>query len=128
MSEFEDKLNKILSSPEDMEKIAGLARSLSGPRESDGEQKSGEERLDSPDLSSLASSLGKIDPKLLGLLGRLFSDHSDDRNDKAALLEAIKPFLKEDRREQISKAAEIAKMAKLAKIAFSEFSGGGSGV
>ena len=30
MGEFEEKLNSILSSPKDMEKILGLARELSG--------------------------------------------------------------------------------------------------
>ena len=121
MSEFEDRLNKILSSPEDMEKILGVARSLSGSKE--GPQKPGEERRDGVDFDSLASSIGKLDPKMLGLVGRLFNEYSGGHNDKAALIDAIKPFVKEDRREQIDRASEIAKLAKIAKIAFSEFSG-----
>jgi len=125
MSEFEDKLNKVLSSPEDMEKIMGLARSLSGSKENSGEQKTDDKRSgDGNDPSSLISSLGKLDPKMLGLVGKLFSEYSGGHDDKAALLAAIRPFVKEDRRGQIDKASEIARLAKLAKIAFSEFSGG----
>lgn len=130
MSELEDKLNKILSSPADMEKIAGIAKSLSG---SLGAQTAaavggGEAATASPDLSSVVSSLGDIDPKMFRLLTRLISEYSSGKNDKTALLTAIKPYLKEDRRAKIDKAADIAKLAKLAKVAFHEFTGGDTDV
>jgi hypothetical protein len=125
MSELEDKLNKILSSPAEMEKIMGLAKSLSG---SLGTQPSGESAAASagpvPDLGGLASTLKDLDPKIFRLMTRLIGEYTTAKNDKAALLSAIKPYLKEDRREKIDRAAEIAKLARLAKIAFSEFSGG----
>ena len=125
MSELEDKLNKILSSPAEMEKIMGLAKSLSG---SLGAQPSGESAAASagpiPDLSGIGSTLKDLDPKIFRLVTRLVGEYTAGKNDKAALLGAIKPYLKEDRREKIDKAADIAKLARLAKIAFSEFSGG----
>ena len=124
MSELEDKLNQILSSPEDMEKIMGMARSLSGSggiREPDA-PKSCDEKP--PDLGALSSLLGNIDPKLIQLFSRVMREYSSQENDKSALLSAIKPYLKEERREKIDKAAEVAKMARLARAALSEFSGG----
>lgn len=126
MSELEDKLNKILSSPEDMEKIMGMARSLSGslggkaPAEGQGEAA----KTSAPDLSSITSALQGVDPKIFRLMNRLLSEYTSGKNDKSALLTAIKPYLKEDRHDKIDKAAEIAKIAHLAKVAISEFSGG----
>jgi len=120
MSEFEDKINKILSSPEDMEKIMGMAKSLSGSLPKSDEASPG----GVPDLSSLGSMLGGLDPKVIGVIGRLFGEYSSNDNDKTALLTAVKPYLKEDRRDKIDKAADMARLAKLARIAFSEFKGG----
>ena len=122
MSELEDKLNQILSSPEDMEKIMSMARSLSdsGGTGEQNEAKSGS----LPDLGSLSSLLGNLDPKLIQLFGKVMGEYSSPGNDKSALISAIKPYLKEDRRDKIDKAAEIAKMARLARAALSGFSGG----
>lgn len=123
MSEFEDKLNKILSSPGDMEKIMGIAKSLSGSegaKPDDGEPSGG----GGLDIGSLSSMLGNLDPKIMRLIGRMAGEYSSKGGDKTALITAIKPYLKEDRREKIDKAAEIAKLAHLARVAFSEFSGG----
>jgi len=129
MSELEDKLNKIMSSPADMEKIMGIARSLSG---SLGAQPAAEGSAagaqSAPDLGNIASSLKDIDPKIFRLVTRLIGEYSSGKNDKTELLNVIKPYLKEDRREKIDRAAEIAKLAKLARVAFREFSGGEKGV
>ncbi|MGM9522351.1 MAG: hypothetical protein ACI3VB_07735 [Oscillospiraceae bacterium] len=121
MGEFEDKLNNILSSPKDMEKILGLARELSG---SLGGEK--EKEPDPPPKSDdgLFGSLGNIDPKLIGLISKLMGEYSSSSNDKTALVSSIKPYIREERREALDRAVKIAKLAHIAKIAFSEFSGG----
>jgi hypothetical protein len=131
MSELEDKLNKILSSPADMEKIMGIARSLSGSMGGDAGVSDGapstqavSSGLGSLDLSALSSTLGNLDPKVFRLMNRLVSEYGSGKNDKAELLNAIKPYLKEDRRAKVDRAVEIAKLAKLAKVAFAEFTGG----
>jgi hypothetical protein len=129
MSELEDKLNQILSSPAEMEKIMGLARSFSGSLggTSPGEG-AGAAAGPTPDLSGIASTLKDIDPKIFRLVTRLATEYTSGKDDKAVLLNAIKPYLKEDRREKIDRAADIAKLARLAKVAFREFSGGEKGV
>ena len=122
MSEFEDKINKILSSPEELEKIMSMAKSLSG---SIGDANDENEADAGPDLSSIGSMLGSLDPKVIGIVGRLFGEYSSKGSGgKIALISAMKPYLKEDRREKIDKAADMARLASLARLAFSEFSGG----
>lgn len=115
MSEFEDKLNSILSSPKDMEKIMELAKSLSG------EAPPKEERRESPDCPD-----GGLDPKMLGMMTRLmrgFSSPGDDK--KLEILRVMRPYLKKERQESLKRGVEMAKLAKLAKIAMTEFPGGG---
>ena len=120
MSEFEDKLNSILSSPEEMQKIMGIARSISDSIGS-GEQKSAPAESNSP---SILSSLSELDPKMLKLMSHLMGEYKAPNNDKTALLKAMKPYLKPERHQALDKAADIVKMAHLAKIALSELGGG----
>jgi hypothetical protein len=135
VSELDDKLNKILSSPEDMEKIAGLARTLSGSfgggtsdgasAASDGGSGGESARSAQADAGGdgLSGLLGGLDPKMLKLIGRLTGEYSSDSG-TADLLRALRPYLKDEKREQLDRAAEVARMARLAKIALSEFGGG----
>jgi hypothetical protein len=130
MSELEDKINKILSSPADMEKIMGIARSLSG---SLGAQASGDGSAAAaaaapgqpvPDLNAITSSLKDLDPRIFKIVTHLVGEYVSAKNDKTELLNVLKPYLKEDRRAKIDRAAEVAKLARLAKVALREFSGG----
>ena len=114
MGEFDDRLNSILSSPKDMEKIMELARSISGGT-SGGEEKSAE-----PETADSVP-----DAKMMGMLTKIMgglSSAGDGKN--AEILRAMRPYLKKERQESLKKAAEIAKMAKLAKIALADMSGG----
>ncbi len=120
MSEFEDKLNSILSSPEEMEKIMGIARSISGSLggNSGGSTDSGSAAPTSADLFS------ELDPKMLKLLSHLVREYKSPENDKTALITAIKPYLKPERQAALDKASGIVKLAHLARIALGELSGG----
>ncbi|MDR0838205.1 MAG: hypothetical protein LBN99_01025 [Oscillospiraceae bacterium] len=110
MSDFEDTLNKVLSDPEQMAKIAEIAKSFAQPQP-DGEAGSGD-----------ASPLSSLDPKMLGLIGKLMGEYNAG-SDKEALLRALTPYLKDSRRGKIERAAEMAKLARLAKLAMTEFGG-----
>ncbi|MCL2342988.1 MAG: hypothetical protein FWC62_03695 [Firmicutes bacterium] len=112
MSEFEEKLNSILSSPEELEKITKLAQSFMG-----GDAKSPEPPSAAGNLSALGNLLPEgVDmaslTRMLGALG------SGQRSESQQLLEAIKPHLKEKRRVKIDRAMQLARMAKLAQTAF----------
>lgn len=129
MGEFEDKINNILSSPEEMEKIMSIAKSFSAGNDSDPkgdsphkEDKGGEAvKNEKPG----GFDLGSLDPKMLQMMSKFmkgYSSSSDSSN--MALITAMKPYLKEDRHEKLDKAMQIAKMAKIARTAFSNNDGG----
>ncbi len=118
MSEFEEKLNRILSSPEAMAQVAALAQSLG-----DGEtaQAPAEEDVPSPAAppasdSGLGGLLGSLDPgmlqRFLPMLGEL---NSPRRSEREQLLYALRPFLKESRRDKIDKALQVARILHLGK-------------
>ena len=109
MAELEDMLNQVLSDPEQMSKIAGLAQSLMGGMES------------SP-ADSHNSSL-PIDPKMLGRIQKLMGGSGDNKSSSEALLRAMQPYLSEKRRIKMDKALKLARMAKLAGFAMEEFGG-----
>ena len=131
MAELEEKLNAILGNQEAMGQIMALARSLSagGP---EGGEPPGEEapqgresppaHAPAPDLSGL---LGQIDPEMLQMGMRLLREYqaNDDRN--AALLQALQPFVREERRSRLDKALQIARVTRLVRAALETMGGRG---
>lgn len=119
MSELEDKLNAILSNPEAMSQVMGLAQSLSGsgafaaPPKNEDEQQRPPSSNSSPGIGDLFS---QIDPKmierLLPLLGELGRGENDER---MQLLYALRPFLKPERREKVERAVKAAKLIHIGK-------------
>lgn len=99
MSEFEDMLGKILGDPAEMEKIADLASQFMGGGDGQGEEKK----------SSSGPDLGALFSKLSGASG----------GDKAALVAALGPYLKPERRRKLEKALRISRLAGIAEIAMS---------
>ncbi len=126
MAEFEEKLNAILGNQEAMGQIMALARSLSGekgqqpPAAETSAETPPESRPDpapageAPDLSAL---LGELDPAALQMGMRVVRElqGGDDRN--AALLRALRPFLREERRARLDKALQIARLTRMIRVA-----------
>ena len=127
VSEFEEKLNAILSSPETMAQVASIAQSLGmsapqQPQEPERQQPppapppQSAPQAAPPPAGDPSSLLGQIDPKmisrLLPLLGELNSPQNSQR---AQLLYALRPFLKEERRDKIDKALQVAHIIHLGK-------------
>ena len=71
MSEFEDKLNALLSSPESMAQVAELAKKLSG--QDAPETRQPEAKSEKSTDSGSSSLLGGMDPKMLAQLASLLS-------------------------------------------------------
>jgi len=116
VSEFEDRLNSILGDPSQMEKIAAMAQSLLGAQEPP-KQKS------EPTPTTVTGLGESFDPALLGrLTGALAGGGGSDH--KQALLEAVKPYLSQKRREKLERAMKLAKMIHVAEIAFGAWGGG----
>ena len=105
MSELEDKINSILSDPEQMDQISRLASQLMG-----GEDQGGGS---APDLSGLMRGLG-----LSGLGGVGAPGGS-----KAALLSAITPYISEKRASKLQKAIRFAQLARIAGSALAQRGG-----
>lgn len=132
MSEFEEKLNAILSNPDAMAQVASLAQSLgsgsasgSGSEDTSGDRDNGEKpsaeketaRSSSlPDMEGLSSLLGQIDPamirRFLPLMGEL---NSPENTQRQQLLYALRPYLKESRRDKVDQALQVARVLHLGK-------------
>lgn len=113
MSEFEDKLNKLLNDPHEMERFADFAKSIMGG--SPGAQPSEKaEPFDAPD------------PAMLQQLSGLLKNGGKDSKDKK-LLEAMRPYLSEKRRSKMDKAMKIARLAGIAELAAGSLGGDDNG-
>ena len=128
MAEFDEKLNAILGNQEAMAQIMSLARSLStdspgenpNREEQQAQEMDGEEEQErdvqsaQPDLSAM---LGQLDPALLrtGMEVIRQVQSIEDRN--AALLQALRPFLREERRGRLDRAIQIARMTRMIRAA-----------
>ncbi|WP_130868343.1 hypothetical protein [Intestinimonas massiliensis (ex Afouda et al. 2020)] len=120
MAEFEDKLNAILNDPQAMGQILSAAKALSGQQE---EPESGHAEADTSDgeAPDPLAALGQLDPKLVQLGLRLFSEYTGNDDKKTALLEALKPFLRPERQAKVEQAVKIAKLTKVIRTAFQLF-------
>lgn len=120
MAEFEEKLNAILNDPQAMGQILSAAKALSGQEEdaqsADGDLPSPEEPAGDP-----LSALGQLDPRLLQVGMRLLSEYTGSDDRKTALLEALKPFLRPERRAKVDQAVKIAKLSRVIRTAFQLF-------
>lgn len=115
MSDFEDRLNSILGDPAQMEKITAMAKSLMGGGESAQEQPK-------PSPTKDSGMFETLDPALLGRLSKVMGG-MNRTDDKRALLEAMKPYLSEKRREKLERAMKLAKMIHMAELAFGTLGG-----
>ena len=114
MGDLEDKINQVMNDPNKLGEITRMAKSLLSGDSGISEKLGG--LLGSGDAGS------GIDTGLLEKFAHIMSKDSGN-SEKKALLEAIKPYLDEGRRNKMDKAMKIAKMAKLAEIALGEFGG-----
>lgn len=115
MSDFEDRLNSILGDPAQMERITAMARSLMGTQEPLQAAEAAEPKKD-------AGLLESLDPAMLGRLTTALSG-AGRRDEKHALLEAMKPYLSPARREKLDRAVKLAKMIGMAELAFGALGG-----
>ena len=125
MGEFEEKLNRILGDQQAMGQIMALAQSLGKQSSSDQEEKdtAPEPAEDAPpDLSQL---MGNLDPKMVQLGMRLMREYQQDDGQNTALLQALRPYLREERRGRLDKAVQIAKMSRLLRVALGSLGGKG---
>ncbi len=61
--------------------------------------------------------MGSLDPKMVQLGMRLMREYQQDDSQNTALLQALRPYLREERRGRLDKAVQIAKMSRLLRVA-----------
>ena len=120
MSELEEKLGAILSNQDAMGQIMALAKSLGGGAEAPPPAAPSAEPSGGPPPAP--PSAGGIDPRLLSMAAKLagaYSDAGDDR--RVALLNSLRPFVKEERHAKLDKAIQIARLTRVVRIALDSF-------
>ena len=112
MAEFEEKLNSILGDQNAMSQIMALAQSLSGG----GEQTPGPQSSPPPPPQGDPSAApGQLDPRLLQLGGRILREYQSGEDKNAALLLALKPFLRQERYAKVDQAVQLARLARVVR-------------
>jgi len=143
MSVSEDKISQILSSPENLNKIAEIAKSLSGSGSAGGEVRVNNENIPtddeeeagaaeetrsepekaeipsgvsfgSPDINGILQGLN-ISPAFMSTIGRAAEGFNDGER-RVTLLNAIKPFAHGKNSETLDRAIWALKIARAARI------------
>ena len=150
MSEFDEKLNALLSDPGSMAKIMELAQSLGGPAGGglspppQGPPPAGGSPSPGPSPGSggfpsgapspppgsgmpdLGALFGGLDPALLARLLPLAQELGGAQNSQAAaLLFALQPYLKPERQANVPRALQLARLLRLGKRFLRDREGGG---
>lgn len=127
MSELENKLNTLLADPNTMAQVMQLAQSLQGQLGTESEAAAPPPPPPSEPTSSalggasemLSQLTGGLDPDLLRrLLPVMQQMNRKESTEASALLYALRPFLREERRDKVERAAQLARLVHLAKVFF----------
>ena len=121
---FEEKLNAILGDKNAMGQIMALAQSLSGSEQQ--EEEAGAEQpefvpaeepvpCEEPAMD-FGSLLRSVDPGMLRLGMRLVREYNRSDDDAAALLTALRPFVKPERYARLDKAARAARISRVVRV------------
>lgn len=109
MEDIGERLNSVLNDPEQMKNIMNMAMSFMGSNSDAVEVE--EEIIEAPSL---------LNGSMMAKLGSFMLKDSGS-NDKKAMLEAMKPYLSEKRRNKVDRAMKLAKLSTLAMIVLEEF-------
>ena len=124
MSEFDEKLNALLSNPDSMAQIMQLAQSLSGgggPTAAPPPPPTQPQQPPPPPPppaggDPLFGLLGGMDPKLMMRLLPLLQELNRDSDSNARqLLTALRPYLRPERQDRVERALQLARLIHLGK-------------
>ena len=129
MSEFDEKLNALLSDPDRMAQIMHMAQTLSGtaaPTQQESPPPPPPQPQAAPAFNGdiLSSLTGGLDPKLLMRLLPVIQELGSDSSSGArTLLYALRPYLKQERQARIERALQLAKLLHIGKKLFTGWEG-----
>ena len=121
MSELEDKLNSLLSDPAGMAQVVQLAQQLSG---SMGSQPPPSPPPESPpNAGGVGSLLGGLDMQTIARFLPMLQALTADQSHSTQLLNALKPYLKEEKQAKVERAARLARLITVGKRFLTEWEG-----
>ena len=107
MGDFEEKLESILNNPQAMQQIMAIAQTFTGVQQN--APKENPAQISASDL--------QLDPQMLSGITAMLGQYNRDDDQRIALLNALRPFVKEKRYTKIDRAIQIAKLSRLARTA-----------
>ena len=120
MASLEDNLNQLLSDPNAMEQIFSLAGKLGMSSEPSGEPEAEEQPLSEREPEAAELSQPLFGAEGLGGLGELleiFQGSQQTAQEADALLDALRPFLRQERQEKLDRARRLAGLSRAARQA-----------
>ena len=120
MASLEDNLNQLLSDPNAMEQIFSLAGKLGMSSEPSGEPEAEEQPLSEREPEAAELSQPLFGAEGLGGLGKLleiFQGSQQTAQEADALLDALRPFLRQERQEKLDRARRLAGLSRAARPA-----------
>lgn len=112
--ELGERLQAVLSDPEQMEKLAQMAKGLFA-QPSGGQEETGEKQGPGP---------AQPDARFLAAIGKAFAAGDRQTSRSTALLLAMRPYMKPEKQEKLDRALQIARMANIAGVVMKEYGGG----
>ena len=97
----------------------GLARSLGNGNRTEAQtsEVSSSDESSSSGLSDPLSAFGSIDPKFINLAIRMMNSYRSGDDSRTALLNALRPFVREERYAKLDQAIRITKLTQTIRIA-----------
>ncbi len=110
MSELQDKLSQILNNPEALAQVQSLGQQLGlAPKKQESEKPPESPKAQPPALGGLMNDdMLKTITRLAPLMSSVKEDDNTTR-----LLNALRPFLSEEKQERLDKAEKMLKLFKL---------------
>lgn len=124
MAQWEEKLGAILNNPQAMSQIMSIAQSLGGaqePEETSAPPDAPPEPAPEPPVQA-----PELDPKVMEVGMRALAAWQEPGDSRSALLLALRPLMKEERRGKIDKAIQITRLSKVVRVVLDSWQGGES--
>ena len=126
MSELQDKLNSLLSDPAGMAQVVQLAQQLSStmePSAAPTPQSGAPSPPPSPNPPPSTALPGGIDLSTVSRFLPMLQALSSDQSHSMQLLNALRPYLKEEKQGKVERAARLARLITVGKRFLTEWEG-----
>ena len=126
MSELQDKLNSLLSDPAGMAQVVQLAQQLSSTMEPSAApmpQSGAPTPPPSPNSPPSTALPGGIDLSTVSRFLPMLQALSSDQSHSMQLLNALRPYLKEEKQGKVERAARLARLITVGKRFLTEWEG-----